>query len=117
MATAKATLHSMDEMCKAGCTSRRGVRFWEEQELLGAVERSEGGTRRYTEEQIKRASIIAAAQFGGWKLDEIRQMVDGYDREVFEALLTRLEDQVKAAARLAALIPKPEDTPAVEYDL
>ena len=54
-------MHTVDEMCRAGCTSRRGVRYWEDQDLLGPVARSEGGTRRYTAEQLDKARIIAAA--------------------------------------------------------
>ena len=48
-------MHSMEEMTRAGCTSRRGVRYWEDQGLLGDVKRSDGGTRQYTAEQLDRA--------------------------------------------------------------
>lgn len=111
-------MHSVDEMCRAGCTSRRGVRYWEDQELLGEVARSEGGTRRYTAEQLDKAKIIAAAQFGGWSLDEIRQMLIEWGPEVYEALLTRLADQARAAARLGEQLPKPPgENTALEFDL
>ena len=99
-------MHSVEEMCIAGCTSRRGVRYWEDQGLLGTVERSEGGTRRFTPEQLDKARIIAAAQFGGWSLDEIKQMLVEWGPEVREALLTRLADQVRAAARLGEQLPQ-----------
>lgn len=108
-------MHSVEEMCLAGCTSRRGVRYWEEQGLLGTVLRSEGGTRRFTDEQLAKAKVIAAAQFGGWSLDEIKQMLLEWGPEVYEAITTRLADQMRAAARLAENLPKP---PAVqEFDL
>lgn len=111
-------MHSVDEMCRAGCTSRRGVRFWEEKGLLGEVQRSDGDTRRYTDEQVNRAKIIAAAQFGGWSLEEIAQMLIEYGPEVHEAILTRLADQAMAAARLGEQLPKPpEKSAAKEYDL
>lgn len=113
-------MHSMDEMCRAGCTTRRGVRYWEDEGLLGSVERSAGGTRRYTADQVETARVIAAAQFGGWKLDEIKEMVANYDAEVFEALITRLSDQARAAARLCETLPKPRElraAPVQEYDL
>lgn len=113
-------MHSVEEMCRAGCTTRRGVRFWEDEGLLGTVERSDGGTRRYTPAQLDRAKIIAAAQFGGWKLDEIKEMVANYDAEVHEALLVRLSDQAMAAARLGEMLPAPGGAvpPAhQEYDL
>lgn len=107
-------MHSVEEMCIAGCTSRRGVRYWEDQGLLGPVERSEGGTRRFTAEQLDKARIIAAAQFGGWSLEEIKQMLIEWDHEAYEAILTRLADQARAAARLGEQLPKPTKQ---EFDL
>ena len=110
--------YSPAEMAKAGCTSLRGIRFWEDEGLLGEVARSEGGTRRYTSDQLDKARIIAAAQFGGWSLDEIRQMLIEWGPEVYEALLTRLADQARAAARLGEQLPKPPAaSTAQEYDL
>src|ERR1700749_3097116 len=102
-------MHSVEAMMRAGCTTRRGLRFWEEQELLGTVARSAGDTRQYTDEQLDRARIIAAAQFGGWPLAEIKNMLDAYDSDpsVFEAITTRLADQVRAAVRLGENLPKP----------
>jgi DNA-binding transcriptional MerR regulator len=109
-------MHSVDEMTRAGCTTRRGVRFWEEKGLLGPVERSEGDTRRYTAEQLDRARIIAAAQFGGWSLEEIAIMLDEWGPEAHQAILIRLADQAMAAARLGESLPRPK-MPAPEYDL
>lgn len=114
-------MHSMDEMCRAGCATRRAVRYWEDLGLLGEVERTGGDTRRYTAEQLDKARIIAAAQFGGWKLEEIGDMIEAYhgDMEVFDALTTRLSDQIRAAARLAEDLPIPlaARPNAQEYDL
>lgn len=109
--------HSMEDMMRAGCTSRRGVRYWEEKGLLGPVERSDGDTRRYTQDQLDKAKIIAAAQFGGWSLEEIQQMLTEWGADVHEAILTRLADQARAAARLATELPKPAGMPTPEYDL
>jgi hypothetical protein len=41
-------MHTVEDMVRAGCTTRRGVRFWEEKGMLGPVERTAGDTRRYT---------------------------------------------------------------------
>jgi DNA-binding transcriptional MerR regulator len=111
-------MHTVDDMCRAGCTSRRGVRYWEDEGLLGKVERSHGGTRQYSSDQLDRAKIIAAAQFGGWTLDQIKEMLLSYDVEVYEALLTRLADQARACVRLGDQLPRPPvERPGVEYDL
>ena len=96
-------MHSVDDMCRAGGTTRRGVRFWQEQGLLGDVARSSGDTRLFTDEQLDRAKIIAAASFGGFKLATIKEMLETYhvEPEIYEALTIRLSDQIRAAARLA----------------
>src|SRR6185369_8192401 len=111
-------MHTVEDMCRAGCTTARGVRYWEDEEMLGKVERSSGGNRRYTDEQLDKAKIIAAAEFGGWKLEEIKEMLLSYDAEVFEALMTRLADQARACVRLGEQLPKPPEVkPALEFDL
>lgn len=111
-------MHTVEEMCRAGCTTARGVRFWEEKGLLGKVERSEKGTRRYTPEQIDKAKIIAAAQFGGWSIEQIEQMLIEWGPEVYDAILTRLSDQMRAAIRLGEELPRPPETAGtVEFDL
>lgn len=111
-------MHSLEEMCRAGCTSPKGVRHWEEKGLLGKVARSQGGTRQFTPEQLDKAKIIAAAQFGGWSLEEIGQMLIEWGPEAHDAILIRLSDQARAAARLGEQLPKPPaDSTAMEFDL
>jgi DNA-binding transcriptional MerR regulator len=109
-------MHSVEEMVRAGCTSRRGVRFWEEKGLLGPVERTNGDTRRYTPEQLDKARIIAAAQFGGWSLEEISGMLAEWGPEAHEAILTRLAQQLTVGQRLFRDLPAPP-VETVEYDL
>ena len=99
--------HSVDEMARAGCTSPRGIRFWEEKGLLGDVARSEGGTRRYTSDQLDIARIIAAASFGGFPLDAIGAMLKEFDQEAYDAIAWRLEAQTRAAIKLAQELPSP----------
>lgn len=111
-------LHTVEEMCRAGCTSRRGVRYWEDQGLLGPVERSNGNTRRYTAGQLDKARIIAAAQYGGWDLAAIKQMLVEWGPEVYEALCTRLSDQMRASIRLIEELPRPPGTSTAQvFDL
>lgn len=112
--------YSVEQMCAAGCTSRRGIRFWEEKGLLGDVERSGGNQRRYTEEQLRRAKIIAAAQFGGFTLEEIEKMLPAFDMEVFEAITHKLARVVHTAMTLTEQLPAPvgeAPQPIQEFDL
>jgi len=107
--------YTVNDMCVAGCTSRRGIRFWESEGLLGIVNRSAGGTRQYTQDQINRAKIIAAAQFGGWSLEKAKEMLDEWGPETRSALIERLAAQAKAALKLAENLPHCDD--AMEFDL
>jgi len=107
--------YTVNDMWVAGCTSRRGIRFWESEGLLGIVNRSAGGTRQYTKDQINRAKIIAAAQFGGWSLEKAKEMLDEWGPETRSALIERLAAQAKAALKLAENLPHCDD--AMEFDL
>lgn len=111
--------NTLAEFCVAGCTSSRGARFWEESELLGPVARSDSGVRRYTDAQMDRARIIAAAQFGGFEISVIKEMLEVFatDPSVHDAILNRLADQVRAASRLADGLPKYPGAFLMEYDL
>lgn len=108
--------HTVEEMTRAGCTTPRGVRHWEDIGLLGKVERTSGGMRRYSPEQLDKAKIIAAAQFGNFSLDVIKGMLEEWDNEVYEAIIRRLFDQSRAAIKLAENLPKPPNT-GLEFDL
>lgn len=112
---------TVDDMARAGCTTPRGIRYWEKEGLLGEVERSAGNQRRYTQDQLNSAKVIAAAQFGGWSLEDAKRMVHDYDQEAYEALLHRLMQQASAAARLAEELPPPPEgkpeAPGQVYDL
>jgi MerR family gold-responsive transcriptional activator of gol and ges genes len=105
----------MDDMCRAGMTSQRGVRFWEEKGLLGDVDRSDAGQRRFTAAQIRLARIIAAAQYCSFSLDDIKAMLADYDDEAFQAIQHKLAAVAATALALGEGLPKP--VAVVEYDL
>lgn len=109
-------MHSLNDMMRAGCTTARGIYFWQEKGLLGEVARSDKGTRRFTDEQLDKAKIIAAATFGGWSLEEVGQMLSEWGQETYEAIMIRLDDQMRAAVRLGQNLPKPSGM-VQEYDL
>lgn len=111
---------TIEDMARAGCTTPRGIRYWESEGLLGVVDRTSGKQRRYTQEQLDRAKIIAAAQFAGWSLEDAKKMVLDYTREAYDALLRVLMSQATFAEKLASDLPEPDDEPidpAQVYDL
>lgn len=96
--------YTLTDMMKAGRTTDRAVRWWEEQGLLGKVERSARGHRRYTADQMERAKFIGAAQAAGWDLKEIqRRMLD------WTGLRQALEHRLAVTQQWLAEVP--------EYDL
>lgn len=107
---------TIEDMAKAGCTSARGIRYWEDQGLLGEVDRDKRDRRRYTEDHLRRARIIAAAQFGGFSLDEAKAMLAEWDGEAYNAVLYRLTQQSAIAADLVMALPEPANSDKV-YDL
>lgn len=81
------TINTLHDMMAAGKATGRAVRWWEEQGLLGTVERQPGGNRKYTQVQVERAKFIGAAQAAGYTLEQIRAGLT-YD-EVRKTLVQR----------------------------
>jgi len=116
--------YSIDDMATAGLTSPRGVRWWEEKGLLGEVARTSGDQRRYTEHQLWRVRIIAAAQYCSFTLAEIKEMLEAYGPEVALAIQVKLASVANTALALGEGLPTPGEvidgpafTPQPDYDL
>lgn len=99
--------YSIKDLTVAGLTSERGVRYWEEMGLLGEVERTSGGQRRYTEHQLWRVRIIAAAQYCSFSLAEIKEMLENYGADVVLALEVKLASVANTALALGEGLPPP----------
>ena len=91
-------MFSIKDMMAAGSTTSRAVRWWEEQGLLGTVERTDAGHRRYTEKQLELAKFISAGRAAGMPL----KWIEGHMLE-WPALRAR--------------VAKSMDSLPVEYDL
>jgi DNA-binding transcriptional MerR regulator len=91
--------HSADtltirEMCAAFDVSPRTLRFYEAKELLSPIRL---GTRRlFTKQDRARLQLILRGKRFGFSLEEIRQLLDMYDRDGSnEAQLMRTYDIAK----------------------
>ncbi|AFY69250.1 transcriptional regulator, MerR family [Thalassoporum mexicanum PCC 7367] len=60
--------------------SIKTIRYYEEQGLVKACDRTEGGFRLFNHEVIGRLSFIKRSQSLGFKLQEIKQILDIHDR-------------------------------------
>jgi len=82
------------EMCDAFDVSPRTLRFYETKELLSPIRL---GTRRlFTKQDRARLQLILRGKRFGFSLEEIRQLLDMYDRDGSnEAQLMRTYDIAK----------------------
>ena len=97
---------TITDLCKAGLTSYRGIRWWEERGLLGKVDKS-AKSWKITEEHLRRVKIISAAQYCSFSLEEIASLIDNYDIEAHEALQVKLSGVAHTALSLSTSLPEP----------
>lgn len=63
------------QLAKTAGVKSETIRFYDQEGLLPATERSAAGYRLYTEESIKRLNFIRQAQTLGFSLNEIRELL------------------------------------------
>ena len=99
--TTKDELLSIREMCDAFEVTPRTLRFYEAKELLSPIRR--GTARLYTYRDRARLKLILRGKRFGCSLEDLRQLLDMYDREGSqqEAQLRRTYEV--AAERLAQM--------------
>lgn len=85
---------SIRQMCDTFEVTPRTLRFYEQKELL-APERQ--GTRRlYTRRDRARLTLILRGKRFGFSLEDIRQLLEMYDREGSESQVVRTCELAKA---------------------
>ena len=99
--TAKDDLLNIRQMCEAFDVTPRTLRFYEAKELIAPLRR--GTARLYTYRDRARLKLILRGKRFGFSLEDIRQLLDMYDRAPGqqEAQLRRTYEL--AAARLAQM--------------
>jgi DNA-binding transcriptional MerR regulator len=78
-ATAKEELLTIRDMCAAFDVTPRTLRFYEAKELLSPIRR--GTARFYTYRDRARLKLILRGKRFGFSLEDIRQLLDMYDRD------------------------------------
>lgn len=69
-------LHQIGEVAKRVGLSLRTVRYYEEMGLITPERRTDGGFRLYTDENIERLLTIKQMKPIGFKLQEMRELLD-----------------------------------------
>ncbi|QYK42890.1 MAG: MerR family DNA-binding transcriptional regulator [Paracoccaceae bacterium] len=87
------------QMCDAFAVTPRTLRFYEQKELL--FPQRDGSRRLYSRRDRGRLKLILRGKRFGFSLEDIRQLLDIYDRDGGEAQLARTYDL--AQARLAEM--------------
>ena len=97
------------EVAAAARTTTKTLRFYEDQGLLPAAERTPGGYREYGQDVIGRLDFIRRGRAAGLSLTQIRQVLAIRDtgeapcEHVASLLATRLADLDRQIADLQAL--------------
>ena len=64
--------YSTSDLATAARTTTRGIHIWASKGLFGEVQRDENGARVFSEADLQRARVIAAAQMAGLSLSIIQ---------------------------------------------
>lgn len=102
------------EMCDAYSVTPRTLRFYESKELLSPIR--EGQKRLFTRRDRARLKLILRGKRFGFSLEEIRQLLDLYDRD--DRQLTQLTKTYEIAQdRLADMISQRDELNEAIEDL
>jgi DNA-binding transcriptional MerR regulator len=100
MATTR-QLHQIGEVADRLGLSLRTVRYYEEAGLVSPSQRTEGGFRLYSEDDIARLDLIKQMKPLGFSIQEMRELLEARDAVVSGVAGER--DYERAVERLAAL--------------
>ena len=97
------TLH---ELCDALGVTRRAVQGYEKEELVSATDKNKYGHLLYDEEAQKRIAQIKLYQQFGFKLKEIKELIDAPPNVVREALEQQISHLKQKKVQIDDLIRK-----------
>jgi DNA-binding transcriptional MerR regulator len=107
-ATSPSGLFKIGEVCERVGLSLRTVRYYDEIGLLTPSDRSPGGFRLYSEEDVSRLTVLKGMKPMGLTLDEIRDLMQVFDLAEDPSQLTE-EDIGSSVAALRAFASKGDE--------
>lgn len=69
-------MHSIGEVAKTTGIKVPTIRFYEQEGLLPAPQRTPGGRRVYTDAEVRRLIFVRHARGLGFELDDVRSLLD-----------------------------------------
>ena len=109
------------ELAEASGTTAKTLRFYEEQGLLPAAERTPAGYRDYTPDAVGRIDFIHRGQAAGLTLAQVRQVLDirddgqapcGHVQDLLDSRLADLDEQIAQLVALRETITQLRDQAA-----
>ncbi len=89
--------YTISELAHEFAITTRAIRFYEDKQLLSP--RREGSVRIYNRADRTRLKLVLRGKRLGWKLDDIKQIIDLYDnrdgegeRKQLQAMIEHLQD-------------------------
>ena len=112
---------TIGELAEASGTTAKTLRFYEEQGLLPAAERTPAGYRDYTPDAVGRIDFIHRGQAAGLTLAQVRQILDirddgqapcGHVQDLLDSRLADLDEQIAQLVALRETITQLRDQAA-----
>ena len=109
------------ELAEASGTTAKTLRFYEEQGLLPAAERTPAGYRDYTPDAVGRIDFIHRGQAAGLTLAQVRKILDirhdaqapcGHEQDLIDSRLAYLDEQIAQLVALRETITQLRDQAA-----
>lgn len=71
---------TLKDMMQGASTTARAVRFYESQQLIAAAERSRGGHRLFSQEELGKLRLVLDLRTCGFSIEEIREILRAKSR-------------------------------------
>ena len=95
---------SLKSMCKVLNLSRRSIQCYEEAGLMTPTDKNKYGHLLYDESTLHRAGMIKFFQQVGFKLREIKEIIDAPNEVIKEELIKRVNELEIEEAKLTQII-------------
>lgn len=95
---------TLREMCEKMKVSRRVIQGYEKAGLMKATGKNKYGYLLYDDEMVRRAEHIKFLQDLGFKLKDIKNIIDAPKSVMKEALIKRVKELEEEAAKLNRII-------------
>lgn len=97
-------LVSLKELCRLVNVSRRSIQCYEKAGLMMPTDKNKYGYLLYDRDAVSRAKMIKFLQETGFKLQEIKELINAPGSVLKTTLIGKLDELEKEKARLESLI-------------